>query len=60
MHLYPFTAATIARPIPVLPAVPSTIVPPGFSAPTCSASCTMYMAVRSLRERPGFVNSHLP
>lgn len=30
-HLYPLERHTWAKPIPVLPAVPSTTVPPGFS-----------------------------
>lgn len=29
-HLYPLARQTWANPIPVLPAVPSTTVPPGF------------------------------
>jgi hypothetical protein len=31
--LYPLTTAAMASPMPVLPDVPSTIVPPGFSNP---------------------------
>jgi hypothetical protein len=30
-HLYPLERHTCASPIPVLPAVPSTTVPPGFN-----------------------------
>ena len=37
MHLYPFTAATIAKLWPVLPDVFSTIVPPGLNKPSFSA-----------------------
>ncbi len=46
--------------MPVLPAVPSTTVPPGLSAPRRSASSTMPRAARSLTEPPGFMNSALP
>jgi hypothetical protein len=35
--LYPLTAATMAAPIPVLPDVFSTIVPPGLRSPSSSA-----------------------
>src|SRR5579859_135325 len=45
--------------MPVLPAVPSTIVPPGLSNPRSSASWTMKSAARSLTDPPGFMNSHL-
>ncbi|GAA1279069.1 hypothetical protein GCM10009609_48120 [Pseudonocardia aurantiaca] len=38
---YPRTAETCARPAPVLPDVPSTMVPPGSSAPDASAAATM-------------------
>jgi hypothetical protein len=44
----------------VLPAVPSTTVPPGLSRPRFSASSTTYRAARSLTEPPGFWNSALP
>src|SRR5579872_3932609 len=46
--------------MPVLPAVPSTITPPGFRSPRASASRTMYQAARSLTEPPGLRNSALP
>src|SRR6476620_9348068 len=46
--------------MPVLPAVPSTIVPPGWSVPLASASRTIHSAARSLTEAPGLANSHLP
>src|SRR6266853_2163178 len=46
--------------MPVLPAVPSTMSPPGSSTPRRSASSTMNFAVRSLTEPPGFRNSALP
>ena len=46
--------------MPVLPAVPSTTVPPGFSTPRCSASRMIASAARSFTEPPGFMNSALP
>src|SRR6188768_622038 len=46
--------------MPVLPAVPSTIKPPGSMTPRRSPSSTMYFAARSLTEPPGFANSALP
>ena len=46
--------------MPVLPAVPSTIVPPGCNSPRASASSTMNSAARSFTEAPGLANSHLP
>ena len=46
--------------MPVFPAVPSTIVPPGRSAPRATASSTMLSAARSLTDPPGFMNSALP
>src|SRR4051812_36329981 len=45
--------AAMARPIPVLPDVPSMIVPPGFSTPARSASSIILIAIRSLIELPG-------
>ncbi len=53
------TAATIARPMPVLPEVGSTIVPPAFSRPRASASSTIDSAMRSLIEPPGLSRSDL-
>ena len=44
----------------MLPAVPSTTVPPGLSTPRRSASSTIHLAARSLTEPPGFMNSALP
>ena len=38
-HLYPRALQIWARPMPVLPAVPSTTVPPGFSWPVCVCVC---------------------
>src|SRR5215831_4747577 len=46
--------------MPVLPAVPSTITPPGLSRPRSSASLMMNSAARSLTEPPGLRNSALP
>ena len=46
--------------MPVLPAVPSTTTPPGFSMPRCSASVMMARPARSFTEPPGFMNSALP
>src|SRR5436190_10409045 len=59
MQRYPLSAATIASPVPVLPEVGSTIVPPGFSFPSRSAASTMVIAIRSLIEPPGLRNSSL-
>src|SRR5438552_12023854 len=50
---YPFSAAAIARPTPVLPLVGSTIVPPGFSRPRFSASSIIARPIRSFTEPPG-------
>src|SRR3569833_2069869 len=46
--------------MPVLPAVPTTTVPPGFSEPAFSAAAMMPRAARSFTEPPGFMNSALP
>ena len=51
---------TSASPIPVLPAVPSTITPPGRNSPFFTASSMMNKAARSLTDWPGFMNSALP
>src|SRR5436190_13878466 len=58
-HWYPRSAAISASPMPVLPLVASTIVPPGPSNPRRSASSTMLRATRSFIEPPGFKYSHL-
>ena len=55
--LYPFTAATNARPIPVFPEVGSIITEPGLSNPRASASSTIESAIRSFILPPGFVFS---
>jgi hypothetical protein len=39
--------------MPVLPDVPSMIVPPGLSFPARSASSIIWIAMRSLIELPG-------
>ena len=57
---YPNEFPTIARPMPVFPAVPSTTSPPGLNNPLSSASRIMAFAARSLTEPPGFKNSALP
>jgi hypothetical protein len=57
MQRYPFTAATSARPTPVLPAVASMIVPPGRSQPRRSASSTIATPTRSLMLPPGLSDS---
>src|SRR5690606_40681743 len=49
--------AAMARPAPVLPLVPSMIVPPGFSSPFRSASSIIATPIRSLTEPPGLKNS---
>ena len=60
MHLYPLAAATIARPIPVLPLVLSTmVVLPGEMSPRFSASSIIESAMRSLTLPPGFCISSL-
>jgi hypothetical protein len=46
--------------MPVLPAVPSTITPPGLSSPRFAASSMMAAAARSFTDCPGFMNSALP
>ena len=46
--------------MPVLPAVPSTTSPPGFSSPRFSASRIICRPARSLTDWPGFMNSALP
>ena len=45
--------------MPVLPDVPSMIVPPGFSFPARSASSIIWIAIRSLIEFPGLKVSTL-
>ena len=45
--------ATNASPIPVLPEVPSIMVPPGFNLPSTSASSIIFTAILSFTEFPG-------
>ena len=59
MQRYPLTAATMARPAPVFPAVASMIVPPGRNTPRRSASSIMRSATRSFTLPPGLRNSTL-
>ncbi|KXK02744.1 MAG: hypothetical protein UZ03_NOB001001835 [Nitrospira sp. OLB3] len=59
INLYPRTAATNASPMPVLPLVGSTIVPPGLSLPCRSASSIMFRQIRSLTLPPGLKDSTL-
>ena len=46
--------------MPVLPAVPSTMTPPGFNSLFASASRMIASAARSFTDWPGFMNSALP
>ncbi len=46
--------------MPVLPAVPSTTVPPVSSRPSAIALRMMPSAARSFTDCPGLRNSHLP
>ena len=57
--LYPRTAPTMARPIPVFPLVGSMMVPPGFRSSRLSASRTMLIAIRSFTLPPGLNCSSL-
>jgi len=49
----------MARPMPLLPEVGSTMVPPGRNAPLDSAASTIASAMRSLIEPPGLLRSDL-
>jgi hypothetical protein len=49
----------MARPVPVLPDVGSTMVPPGLSLPSRSAAPMRAIATRSLIDPPGFSASTL-
>ncbi len=51
--LYPLAAPTHASAIPVLPEVPSTMVPPGCSEPSASAASMMATPIRSFTELAG-------
>jgi len=50
-------AAASASPTPVLPLVPSTIVPPGLSAPLRSAASMIGSPMRSFTDPPGLKKS---
>ena len=54
---YPFTAATMAKPMPVFPLVGSIMTVPGLMRPCFSASLTMLRQIRSLMLPPGFLDS---
>ena len=58
--LYPKEFPIKPKPIPVLPAVPSTIVPPFVINFLSCASLINASAALSLTEPPGFKNSALP
>ncbi len=58
-NLYPFAAAIIAKPIPVLPLVASKMIFWGVKSPLSSAPLIIKKAVRSLMEPPGFALSSL-
>ena len=60
ISLYPFDAATMASPIPVLPLVGSTSVDlPGEISPRASASWIILSAIRSFTELAGLDDSSL-
>ena len=54
MHWYPLIVAASARPMPVLPEVPSMTVPPGLILPAFSAASSIVMPIRSFTLPPGF------
>lgn len=56
-HLNPIGRHMCASPMPVLPAVPSTTVPPGHSCPDMTASWIKNRAARSFTEPPPLQNS---
>jgi hypothetical protein len=56
---YPFSFATSASEIPVLPLVGSSSLRPGLSSPAASASSIIAFATRSLIEPVGFWPSSL-
>ena len=59
INLYPFTAHTMARPVPVFPLVSSTIGCPLFKLPFFSASSIICNATLSFLLNPGFRYSSL-
>src|SRR5262249_37020289 len=54
MHWYPLHGTARPNPTPVVPEVPSMIVPPGLILPACSAASNMVMPMRSFTLPPGF------
>jgi len=54
---YPFTAHTMASPVPVFPLVVSTMVCPDLSSPEASASSMIFRAILSFMLKPGFKSS---
>ena len=56
----PYSLQTTAKPIPVLPAVPSTIVPPFDISFLLMASSTINNAALSFTDSPGLKYSALP
>ena len=58
VSLYPFMAATMASPIPVLPLVGSMISAPGFKIPAASASSIIAKAIRSFTQPAGLNDSN--
>ena len=56
--IYAYSAAIIAKLMPVLPLVASTMVAPSRSFPERSASSNIASAGRSLTLPPGLANSH--
>src|SRR5580658_7172098 len=59
LRWYPFTRATRARPMPVLPEDGSKRMSPAVSRPSFSASSTIDSAMRSFTDPPGFWPSSL-
>ena len=58
--LHPIELPNCVKLIPVLPAVPSTIIPSFFNLLALIASLIIPKAARSLTEPPGFKNSAFP
>jgi len=59
INLYPLTAQTIPRPIPVLPDVGSIMVVSLLTSPFLSAASIMLFAIRSFTDHVGLKNSIL-
>ena len=60
LSLRPYSLQTTAKPIPVFPAVPSTIVPPLEISFLFNASWTINKAALSLTDSPGLNYSAFP